>query len=282
MGEAARNTDIKLKAESVAKEFLLKGHGGLPDTQVAALEGFNLEFVKGEFMVLVGPSGCGKTTLLDLFSGLSFPTSGTISIDGEPITGPGLDRGVVFQQYALFPWLTAFENVEFVLANQNVPKSKRTAKVRELIRLVGLEGFERHYPYQLSGGMKQRAAIARTLSFDPEILLMDEPFGALDSQIRELLQRELLRIRDEAGKSILFITHSIEEAVFLADRVAVITARPGRVKEIVEIPITREERLENEDIRSEPLFVETRHRLWTLLRDEVDKSHTMFINERRQ
>ncbi|MDR3270099.1 MAG: ABC transporter ATP-binding protein [Peptococcaceae bacterium] len=266
-------SDIKLRVDNVTKEFYVKGFGKAPDqTTVIALDGLTLEVKRGEFLVLLGPSGCGKTTLLDMFAGLSFPTSGSISIDGQPIKEPGLDRGIVFQQYALFPWLTTFENVEFVLANNNAPKKERVKKVKELIKMVGLEGFENHYPYQLSGGMKQRAAIARTLTFDPEILLMDEPFGALDSQIRELLQQELLHIRDQTGKSILFITHSIEEAVYLADRVAVLTARPGKIKQIIDVPISRRERLESEDIRSDPLFSETRHLLWTLLRDEMSKS----------
>jgi NitT/TauT family transport system ATP-binding protein len=266
------STDVKLRVENVMKEFKVKNKRNGYNLNVVALERVNLEVRKGEFLVIVGPSGCGKTTLLDLFAGLSKPTQGTITIDGKPVNGPDLDRGIVFQQYVLFPWLTTVQNVEFVLESQKAPKKERAETVRNLIALVGLSGFEDHYPHQLSGGMKQRAAIARALSFNPEILLMDEPFGALDSQTREILQRELLRIRDETNKTILFITHSIEEAVFLADRVAIMTARPGRIKEIVKIPLSRRLRFENNDIRSSSEFVRLRHELWGLLREEVDQS----------
>lgn len=275
------STDVKLQVKNITKKFTIRERQSGEYSAVTILDNISLEVKKGEFLVIVGPSGCGKTTLLDIFGGLSKPTEGTVSIDGESIDGPDLNRGIVFQQYALFPWLTTAENVGFVLESQNVKKKERDKIVNKLLALVGLSGFENHYPHQLSGGMKQRAAIARALSFEPDILLMDEPFGALDSLTREILQRELLRIRNETGKTIIFITHSIDEAVFLADRVAVMTVRPGTIKKIVKIPLSRRSRLENEDIRSTKEFVQTRQSLWTLIKEEVFKSQKYFKEERK-
>lgn len=275
------STDVKLKVKNITKKFTIRKKQGGEYSTVTILEDISLEVKKGEFLVIVGPSGCGKTTLLDIFGGLSKPTEGTVSIDDETIDGPDLNRGIVFQQYALFPWLTTAENVGFVLESQNVKKKERDKIVNKLLELVGLSGFENHYPHQLSGGMKQRAAIARALSFEPDILLMDEPFGALDSLTREILQRELLRIRNETGKTIIFITHSIDEAIFLADRVAVMTVRPGTIKKIVKIPLSRRSRLENEDIRSTKEFVQTRQNLWALIKEEVFKSQKYFKEERK-
>ncbi|MEV0151310.1 MULTISPECIES: ABC transporter ATP-binding protein [unclassified Nonomuraea] len=230
-----------------------------------ALSGIDLDVREGEFLTLVGPSGCGKSTLLDLVAGLTRPSSGEILIDGTPVTGPGLDRGIVFQQYALFPWRTAQANVEFGLEAKAVPKKERRERSRHYLDLVGLTGFEERYPHELSGGMRQRVAIARSLAFDPDVLLMDEPFAALDAQTRESLQEELLRIWEKTGKTVVFITHGIDEAVYLGRRVAVMTSRPGRIKEIVEVSFDSREG----DLRADPAFGEYRHHVWALLRDEV-------------
>ncbi|MBJ6724335.1 ABC transporter ATP-binding protein [Geomesophilobacter sediminis] len=255
---------------SVQIEHLTKTYSSNSKVETLALDDLSLTINKGEFFALLGPSGCGKSTLLHIIGGLS-SASGTILINGEPVKGPGLNRGIVFQEYALFPWKTVLENVAFGLKMKGVPKKERDLKAREYLALVGLSGFEERYPDQLSGGMKQRTAIARALAFDPEVLLMDEPFAALDAQTREILQEELLRIWEKTGKTVIFVTHSIEEAVYLAQRVAVITARPGRIKEIVEIPLP-EHRTAEEDIRSSAVFTEVRHRLWKLLSEEVVNS----------
>jgi NitT/TauT family transport system ATP-binding protein len=240
--------------------------------EVSALTEVSLDVPSGQFLVLVGPSGCGKSTLLDLVAGLSRPTSGEVLLDGRPVTGPGLDRGVVFQQYALYPWRTAQSNVEFGLEGKGIPRRQRRERAEHFLDLVGLSGFADRYPHELSGGMKQRVAIARSLAFDPDVLLMDEPFAALDAQTREGLQDELLRIWERTGKTILFITHGIDEAVYLGQRVAVMTSRPGRIKQIIDIPLGS--RTATEDLRSDPEFARYRHQIWSLLRDEVAKAQT--------
>ncbi|WP_127532461.1 ABC transporter ATP-binding protein [Paenibacillus kobensis] len=235
-----------------------------------AVRDINFEVRDGEFMVIVGPSGCGKSTLLDMLGGLTKPSSGEILIDGKPIEGPGLDRGIVFQQYALFPWKTAKQNIEFGLEAKGVPRKERSERASHFLELVGLAGFEQRYPHELSGGMKQRVAIARSLAYDPDVLLMDEPFAALDAQTRETLQGELLRIWEQTKKTIIFITHGIDEAVYLGQRVAVMTSRPGTIKQIIDIPI--DTRSTEEDIRSLPAFGELRHEIWGLLREEVSRA----------
>jgi ABC-type nitrate/sulfonate/bicarbonate transport system, ATPase component len=234
-----------------------------------ALDDVSLSVRKGEFLAVLGPSGCGKSTLLHVVGGL-VPADGSVRVLGREIDGPGLDRGIVFQDYALFPWRTVLENVAFGLEIKKVPAAERDAVARRHIAAVGLAGFENRYPAQLSGGMKQRVAIARALAFDPEVLLMDEPFAALDAQTREILQGELLRLWEKTGKTVIFITHSIDEAVFLAQRVAVITARPGRIKEIVDVELP--EPRHGRDVRSTPEFARVRHALWELLAEEVDKT----------
>jgi NitT/TauT family transport system ATP-binding protein len=231
-----------------------------------ALEDLDLIVEPGELVTLVGPSGCGKSTVLDLVSGLTRPTSGSVVVDGRVVTAPGLDRGVVFQQYTLLPWRTALGNVEFALeAKGGLKKAERTERARDFLELVGLTDFANRYPHELSGGMKQRVAIARSLSYEPEVLLMDEPFGALDAQTRERLQEELLQIWRRTGTTIVFITHDIDEAVFLGQRVAVMSARPGRIKQVVEISLDRSG-ADDVDLRSTPEFVRYRHEIWTLLR----------------
>jgi NitT/TauT family transport system ATP-binding protein len=251
----------KLSIERVGKVF--EGRS----SQVAALEDVTLDVAPGEILVVVGPSGCGKSTLLDLLAGLSTPTSGRLLLDGEPITRPGLDRGVVFQQYALLPWRTALRNIEFGLEGRGLTRRERTAVARRYLELVGLSGFADRYPHELSGGMRQRVAIARALAFDPDVLLMDEPFAALDAQTRETLQDELLRIWEATRKTVVFITHGIDEAVYLGRRVAVLTSRPGRIKAVVDIDLG--DRDATEDVRSTPLFAQYRHRIWSELHDEV-------------
>jgi NitT/TauT family transport system ATP-binding protein len=230
----------------------------------------------GEFLALVGPSGCGKSTLLDLLGGLEAPTSGRILLDGRPIEGPARDRGIVFQQYALFPWRTAAQNVEFGLDIAGLKSKARRDKALHFLDLVGLSAFANRYPHELSGGMKQRVAIARSLAYDPEVLMMDEPFAALDAQTRETLQSELLRIWRRTGKTIVFITHGIDEAVVLGQRVAIMTSRPGRIKQVIEVPEVL--RSETEDVRSLPAFGAVRHEVWTLLRDEVLKAQQSQLN----
>ncbi|MEU9499979.1 ABC transporter ATP-binding protein [Streptomyces sp. NPDC048196] len=274
----------KIAFEGVRKDFTVKdrarkGRAGADPagarrvTRFTALDGIDLEIAAGEFVVLVGPSGCGKSTLLDLLGGLARPTSGRILLDGRPVTGPGLDRGIVFQQYALLPWRTALGNVEFGLEATGVPRRQRGAQAREFLDLVGLSGFENRHPHELSGGMRQRVAIARSLAYDPDVLLMDEPFAALDAQTRESLQDELLRIWQRTGKTVVFITHGIEEAVYLGQRVAVMTSRPGRIKQVV--PIALDARTETDDLRSSPEFARYRHEIWSLLHDEVARAQQL-------
>ncbi|MCB8912471.1 ABC transporter ATP-binding protein [Rhodococcus rhodochrous] len=257
----------KLRLEHVTKQFSVRGS----DETFTALDDVSIDLAAGEFLVLVGPSGCGKSTLLDLLGGLSEPTSGRILLDGRSVSGPGLDRGIVFQQYALLPWRTARANVEFGLEAKGLSKKQGRVLADDYLDLVGLAGFGDRYPHELSGGMKQRVAIARSLAFDPEVLLMDEPFAALDAQTRESLQDELLRIWRETGKTILFITHGIDEAIYLGQRVAVLTSRPGRVKTIVDIDIDRHV----EDVRSGEAFRQYRHVIWSLLHSEVERARDL-------
>jgi len=235
---------------------------------VRALADVSLEVRSREFFALLGPSGCGKSTLLYLVGGF-FPTeSGRILVDGKPVAAPGADRGIVFQHFALFPWKTVQANILYGLERQGMPRAEREARARALVDLVGLRGFEDSYPSQLSGGMKQRTAIARTLAIDPSILLMDEPFGALDAQTRALMQTELLGIWRRTPKTVIFVTHDVQEAVYLADRVAVMSARPGRIKTIVE---TRFGDRDPGLIRT-PEFVEKVDEIWNLVRIEAIKA----------
>lgn len=262
----------KLRIINVHKTFpakKIKGEKQQSD-DFLAVDNLLLDVKTGEFLAIVGPSGCGKSTLLDLLAGLTTPTSGQITIDDKPITGPALDRGIVFQQYALFPWLTTLENIEFGLEAKGVDKIERRKTARHFLQLVGLSDFEHHYPAELSGGMKQRVAIARSLAYDPEVLLMDEPFAALDAQTRETLQAELLRIWQQTGKTIIFITHSIDEAIYLGQRIAIMTSRPGRIKQVIDVPASL--RSKHEDVRSHAEFGQLRHQVWTLLREEVLKA----------
>jgi NitT/TauT family transport system ATP-binding protein len=216
---------------------LFPGSPGEPE--VLALDNLSCGIKEGEFLCIIGPSGCGKTTLLHTIAGFTFPTSGEVLYKGRPVTGPGPDRIVIFQDYGLFPWLTVAENIEFGLRAKGLDRTRRQAIVHEYVNLVHLNGFEHRYPQHISGGMKQRVGIARALAPDPEVVLMDEPFGALDSLTRDIMQEEILRIWEQSRKTVVLITHNIDEAIFLGDRVLVMTARPGRIKEIVEIELIR-------------------------------------------
>jgi NitT/TauT family transport system ATP-binding protein len=233
--------------------------------QVVAVNGVNLTVAPGEFVSIIGPSGCGKSTLLNVVAGFTPPTEGQALLDGVPITGPGPERGVVFQQYSLFPWMSVRKNVEFGLKMQGVAANKRETTARTLLGLAGLLAFENHYPDQLSGGMKQRVGLVRALATSPQVMLMDEPFGALDAQTRVVMQQILTNMWQKFRLSVLFITHDIEEAIFLSDRVFVMTARPGRIKAELPIPLPRPRTAE---MMSSVEFIQILHKLRNLIREE--------------
>ena len=246
----------KISIEGVSKSFNDAG---------PALHGVNLKLAANSFTCLLGPSGCGKSTLLNMIAGFLHPTTGRVAVDGIDVNGPGADRGVVFQEYALFPWRTAAQNVAFGPMLKRLPKPQQLETAQRYLALVGLAGHGAKYPSELSGGMKQRVAIARALANAPSVLLMDEPFGALDAQTREVLQEELLRIWQQERKTVVFVTHSISESVFLSDRVVVMATRPGAVKEVIDIP------LPHPRDRSSPEFVALEKHLKRLVREEVEK-----------
>jgi NitT/TauT family transport system ATP-binding protein len=233
---------------------------------VTALEGITFEVKDQEFAVLVGPSGCGKSTVLRLVAGLLSPTEGRVLLDGRPITGPGADRGVVFQSYTLFPWISVQRNVEFGPRLRRVPVAELARIARHYLAQVGLRGFEGVYPRELSGGMMQRVAIARALANDPAVLLMDEPFGALDAQTRSLVGELLLRVWEDAAKTVLFVTHDIDEALFLGDRVLVMTARPGRIREEIQVPLPRPRTVE---MLTSETFIQLKRSVMGLIREEA-------------
>ncbi|KAA9163630.1 ABC transporter ATP-binding protein [Amycolatopsis acidicola] len=243
----------KIAVQGVTKKF------SLGREQFVALDDVSLSIAENEFVTVVGPSGCGKSTLLNILAGLETPTGGSALVDGAPVSGPGPERGVIFQQYALFPWLTVRKNVEFGLKIAGVPARERRARAEHFIDVVGLTEFADALPKTLSGGMRQRCAIARAYAVNPAILLMDEPFGALDALTRVKLQEQLLAAWDKEKRTVLFITHDVDEAVFLANRVIVMAARPGRVFEEVEVglPYPR-----TEEVRLSPEFTATRNRVW--------------------
>ena len=232
------------------------------ERRIEVLRDVSFEILSGEFFVLVGPSGCGKSTLLRIVQGLEPASGGAIELSGRPLSGPAADRGFVFQQDNLYPWRTVMRNVLFGLELQRVPMSKARERAQQMIDLVGLKGFESAYPHELSGGMRQRVNLARALAIDPEMLLMDEPFAALDALTREAMQQELLRIAARAGKTVFFITHQIDEAVLLGDRVAVLSARPGRLLEIVKIELPRPRSLEMKRSRELQSYVD---HIWRLV-----------------
>jgi len=232
----------KLRLVGISRRF------ETPGGTVQALEKIDLEIREGELLCLVGPSGCGKSTLLNLIAGLDQPSEGAVWVDGRRVEGPGTDRTLIFQELGLFPWLTVRQNVEFGLRMKGVPRTERSARARHYLRLVHLTGFEASYPHQLSGGMKQRVALARSLATEPDVLLMDEPFAALDAQTRDLLHEELERIWAETHRTIVFVTHNVREAVRLGDRVVVLTFRPGRIKSEFPIRLPRPRHLEDPEL----------------------------------
>ena len=234
-----------------------------------ALRGLEIEVERGEFICVVGPSGCGKTTLLRLIAGLEAATSGSIMLDGKPVHGPGRNRGFVFQNDSLMPWRTVLENALVGPEVAGRVGAKERQRTLELLKLVGLSGFEHYYPRQLSGGMRQRVNLARALAIDPDVLLMDEPFAALDAQTREIMQTELLRIWEQGRKTVLFVTHQIDEAVFLSDRVIVLARRPGRLQETVRIKLPRPRLL---DVKRKPEFVDYVDHIWRLIEHDVRAS----------
>jgi len=238
---------------------------GTDGSSVVAVNDVNLDVKPGEFVSLIGPSGCGKSTILNIVAGFAQPTSGAATVDGKKITKPSSERGVVFQQYSLFPWLSVRKNVEFGLKMAGVDPHKRSVTARTLLDLAGLASFENHYPDQLSGGMKQRIGIVRALAASPQVLLMDEPFGALDTQTRVVMQEILTNIWQQFRLSVLFITHDIEESIFLSDRIYVMTARPGRIKAEIKVPLPRPRSAEMTDA---PEFVRLVHELKGLIREE--------------
>jgi NitT/TauT family transport system ATP-binding protein len=252
---------LKLETRQICKEFL----GGNTEP-LSVLSNISMQIYASEFVSIVGASGCGKTTFLRILDGLITPSTGEVLIDGQKINGPGPNRGFVFQKDSLWPWRTATGNILFGLQIQRRPRAEARAIAQQLIELVGLRGFESHYPHQLSGGMRQRVNLARALAIDPEVLLMDEPFAALDAQTREVMQLELIRIWTDRRKTVVFVTHQIDEAVFLSDRVVVLAARPGRIKEIVPIDLPRPRRFA---IKRTPEFVAHVDKIWTLLEEEV-------------
>jgi NitT/TauT family transport system ATP-binding protein len=232
-------------------------------TPIVALDGIDLTIHTQEFVCILGPSGCGKTTLLKAIAGLVQLDAGVVWIDRDVITAPGPDRAVVFQNFALLPWADVLTNIAFGLELRGISKDKREEIARELTRAVGLAGFEHHFPRQLSGGMQQRVGLARALAVDPSILLMDEPFGAVDEQTRRVLQEDLLALLDRSGKTVVFVTHSMDEAVRLGDRVVLMTPRPGRVQESIRVDLPRPRPL---DLEKYPQFIELKEYLWTQLR----------------
>ncbi|MDR3560170.1 MAG: ABC transporter ATP-binding protein [Negativicutes bacterium] len=254
---------VKLLVENVSKVFCDKNR------EVVALENTNFSVAPNEFITILGPSGCGKSTILKVIAGLEEPSSGRVILDGKEIQGPGADRGMVFQSYTLFPWLSVEENIEFGLDVSGRPKAERREIAQHYLEKIGLKGFEKAFPGSLSGGMKQRVAIARALANDPQILLMDEPFGALDAQTRAVMQELLLSVWEESHKTILFVTHDVEEAVFMGDTVYVMTARPGRIKARIEVPLSRPR---NYGMKTSDVFIDIKKEIFELIREESWKA----------
>ncbi|MAS24266.1 MAG: sulfonate ABC transporter ATP-binding protein [Oceanospirillaceae bacterium] len=259
------NLPVQLEVKNVSLRFP-KPDGG----EFTALNDICMEVRDQEFAVIVGPSGCGKSSLLYLTAGLNSPSNGQITVAGETVTGPGPDRGMVFQGYTLFPWLTVRQNIEFGLKRKKMPAAQRKEIVDFYLHEVGLDNFADNYPKQLSGGMKQRVAIARALANDPKILLMDEPFGALDSQTRLQMQQLLLRIWEHKKKTVVFVTHDIDEAILLADRVFVMGSKPGHIRKIIDVKIPHPRTL---DLAMEPEFIALKREVMTLLHDDLIEIH---------
>jgi NitT/TauT family transport system ATP-binding protein len=254
--------NAKLAAQDVGLDYIRPR----TNARLSALAHVDLTVMEGEFVSIVGPSGCGKTTFLSVIDGLIPASSGRVLVDGQPVTRPGRDRAVVFQDASLLPWRTVLKNVVYGLECAGVPARQARVRAASFIEMVGLSGFEHHYPHELSGGMQQRVNLARALVMDPEILLMDEPFASLDAQTRELMQEELLQIWARAKKTVLFVTHQIDEAIYLSDRVVVFSRRPGTVKEIIPVAIERPRPL---GVKREPRFHAIEDRIWSLIEEDV-------------
>jgi len=261
MAQAMSDAPVKVLASGVRKVF--NGNNG---RAVLAIDDVSLKIMQGEFVALLGPSGCGKSTFLFMVAGFLQPTEGLLEMDGVVVREPGPDRGIVFQEYVLFPWRTVSKNIEFGLEIKKTPEKERKRRCTELIELVGLSGFEDAYPHTLSGGMKQRVSIARALAYDPDVLLMDEPFGALDAQTRRRLNRDLVKIHEATGKTILFVTHSVDEAIGLADRIALFSAGPSHIKEVYDVTTPKPR-----DVTSDE-FVALERELLKSLDVEVEKT----------
>jgi len=258
---AALSPDLKLNARNIRKTFVSRN-----GKSVLALDGVDVSARPGEFVSLVGPSGCGKSTMLYILAGFVQPDEGSVECDGTVVRGPGPERGIVFQEFALFPWKTVLGNVEYGLIELGVPAAERLVRARRYLDMVNLSGIETAYPKELSGGMKQRVAIARTLAVEPDVLLMDEPFGALDAQTRAMLQIELMRIWESTRTTIIFVTHALDEAIFLSDRIFVFSQRPARIKAVIDVNIERPR--DREAMLDHPAYAALHHRLAQLLRPE--------------
>jgi NitT/TauT family transport system ATP-binding protein len=261
-------SSCKLSVQNVSKTFRLRASTDGADRLLQVLRNVNFDVQQGEIVSLIGESGCGKTTLLRIIQGLVRLDSGTIMVDGAAVTRPGRDRGFVFQQASLLPWRSAKENVQFGLELQGIAKPERTERAMKLLELIGLAHAADQFPHELSGGMQQRIGLARALAIDPAIMLMDEPFSALDAQTREVLQIELMRIHEHTAKTTLFVTHDLDEAIYLSDRIVVLAAKPGRVKRIIAVPFPHP-RPELAEMRIDPFFQEIRREMWSLIRTPV-------------
>lgn len=262
---------VKLSVTNVRKAFRVRGRTRAEDSVLQVLGGVSFQVREGEIVSLIGESGCGKTTLLRTVQGLLRMDEGTVQVDGKTVHKPGRDRGLVFQQPNLLPWRTARKNIEFGMELMGTDKAERSRRAQELLDLVGLGHAGDQYPHELSGGMQQRIGLARALAIDPEILLMDEPFSALDAQTREVLQAELLRIHAETGKTTLFVTHDLDEAIYLSDRIVVLAAKPGRVKKIIDVPFAHPRPVLPE-LRGNRQFQTIRAEIWELIRGEEQQA----------
>jgi NitT/TauT family transport system ATP-binding protein len=266
-------SSVKLEAQNIRLEY----EQPRTKSRMVALDGVDLKVMDGEFVSIVGPSGCGKTSFLSVVDGLMVPTAGRVMVDGQVVTGPGPDRAMVFQDSSLLPWRTALGNIVYGLECLGIRSRLAKERAQHFIGMVGLGGFENHYPHELSGGMQQRVNLARALVVDPKILLMDEPFAALDAQTREVMQEELLQIWLRAKKTVLFITHQIDEAIYLSDRVVVFSSRPGKVKKIIDVNIERPRKL---GIKREPRFHNIEDMIWDLIEEDVKSSMRTANNSR--
>ena len=258
-----------IQINKIEHRFVTKGaeNGGL-----TVLDGVSLTIRDREFVSFLGPSGCGKTTLLRILDGLVTPTAGEVIIDGKTVKKPARERAMVFQEFNLLPWRSTIRNVEFGLELQGFGRAERAKIARENLRKVGLGGFEGYFPHQLSGGMKQRVGIARALSISPNLLLMDEPFGALDPQIRELMQIEMLKLLESEARTVVFVTHSVDEAIFLSDRIIIFSARPGRILAEIEVELPKPRWQDDEKLKSSPEFVRYRSHIWHMLKSELQRT----------